>query len=55
MGFDRKGDKKRSERFYIIVPPEMVHDERFPLRPDEAVMLRAEGRKLVVMRVAGIE
>jgi len=55
MSFDRKGDKRRSERFYLLIPPELVHDERFPLQKDELAMIRIEGLKLIVMKLAPVE
>ena len=51
LSFNRKGDKKRSERYYIIVPPELLHDDRFPLHLNEPVMCRVEGQKLIVVRM----
>lgn len=50
-----KGKSKRSEKYFIHVPPEMLHDERFPLKLNEPVMLRVEGQKLVIMKMAPVE
>jgi hypothetical protein len=53
--FHRKKDTKRSERYYISVPPELVNDARFPLQKDTPVVVRIDGNKVVVMRVAPVE
>lgn len=55
MGFQRKGDKKRSERFYIFVPPELVRDPKFPFQTNDPVMIRLEGQKLTVIKMVPIE
>jgi hypothetical protein len=49
-GFERKGYKKKIERFYIAIPREMVHDARFPLKANEDVLIRIEGQKIIVTR-----
>jgi hypothetical protein len=55
MSFLRKGDKKRSERYYVFVPPEIVHNPKFPFKPEDPVMVRLEGQKLVVIKMIPAE
>jgi hypothetical protein len=55
MSFNRKGTDKRTERYYVLVPPEMFHEEAFPLRLNEHVVLRIDGKKVIVSRVTGDE
>lgn len=55
MGFKRKGDSKRSERFYIAIPKELIHNPQFPFKTEDPIMIRIEGNKLTILKMVPVE
>jgi hypothetical protein len=48
--FQREGQKK-ADRFYIILPHDLVKSEQFPFKHLETVIVRLENGKLTVSKV----
>ena len=49
--FLRKGDKNRSERYYVRIPPVLVHHPAFPFTDQEKVRVRLETGRIVIEKL----
>lgn len=49
--FLRKGDTNRSERYYIRIPPGLVHHPVFPFMDQEKVRVRLETGRLIIEKL----
>jgi hypothetical protein len=48
--FQRKG-QVHAERFLIRLPKEVVHSPDFPFKDEEYVVVKLEGRKLIISKL----
>jgi hypothetical protein len=49
--FLRKGDKNRSYRLFIRIPPGVAHHKLFPFRDGERVLVRIHNGRLIISRM----